>query len=124
MNRRALLLAAFALSGCAGGVRVVVAPANPGLQELEPLYRADAGREGLTISVASNGCTQKADFAFYAERKAEAVTLAFGRKRVDGCRSLAMGQTELAFTWSELGVPPRTPVFLLNPMTAWTGPGS
>ena len=37
MHRRGFLLAAFALSGCAtGGVRVV-APAKPGLQELEPL---------------------------------------------------------------------------------------
>ena len=130
MDRRGFLLTAFALSGCAtGGVRVAApakpaAPSNPGLQELEPLYRADAGREALTISVSSNGCTQKADFAFYVERQGDAVTLAFGRKRVDTCKSFAMGRTELVFTWAELGVPPRTPVFLLNPVTAWTGPGS
>jgi len=74
--------------------------------------------------VASNGCTAKADFAFYVERRAEAVTLAFGRKRIDTCKSFAMGKAELTFTWAELGVPPRTPVFLLNPLVAWTGPGS
>jgi hypothetical protein len=34
-----------------------------------------------------------------------------------------MGKTEIAFAWSELGLDPRTPVFLLNPVTAWTGPG-
>ena len=130
MDRRGFLLAAFALSGCAtGGVRVAaptkpVAAASPGLQELEALYRADAGREALTISVSSNGCTTKADFAFYVERQGEAVTLAFGRKRVDTCKAFAMGRAELVFTWAELGVPPRTPVFLLNPVTAWTGPGS
>lgn len=124
MNRRTFLLAALALSGCAsGGVRVI-APAGSGLAELEPLYRADAGRDALTISVASNGCTQKTDFAFHVERQADAVTVAFGRKRLDTCKSFAMGKTELSFTWAELGVPARAQVFLLNPLTAWTGPGS
>ena len=94
-----------------------------GLSELEPLYRAEAGREALIISVASNGCTAKADFAFYVERKGEAVALAFGRKRVDTCQSFAMGRTDLTFTWAELGVAPRTAVFLLNPLVGWTGPG-
>ena len=123
MHRRGFLLAAFALAGCAGGVRVV-APAGSALQELEPLYRADAGREVLTITVASNGCTQKADFAFFVERRGEAFTLAFGRKRVDPCKSFAMGRTDLSFTWAELGLPPRAPVFLLNPLLGWTGPGA
>ena len=123
MNRRAFVFAALALSGCApSGVRLS-APGG-GLSELEPLYRADAGREAITISVASNGCTAKADFAFYVERKGGAVNLAFGRKRIDPCKSFAMGKTDLIFTWSELGVEPRAEVFLLNPLTAWTGPGS
>jgi hypothetical protein len=56
------------------------------------------------------------------ERRGEAVTLAFGRKHVDTCRSFAMGHIDLVFTWAELGLAPRTPVFLLNPLTAWTGP--
>ena len=124
MNRRLFLLAALALSGCASaGVRVT-APPGSGLSELEPLYRADAGRETLTISVASNGCTAKADFAFYLERKGEALTLAFGRRRLDTCKSFAMGRTDLSFTWAELGVPARSQVFLLNPLVGWTGPGS
>jgi len=124
MLRRAFVLAALALSGCATAPARVAAPPPGPLSELEPLYRADAGREALVISVASNGCTAKADFAFYVERRAEAVTLAFGRKRIDTCKSFAMGKAELTFTWAELGVPPRTPVFLLNPLVAWTGPGS
>jgi hypothetical protein len=123
MHRRVFLFAALALAGCATAAPPILAPAGAGLAELEPLYRADARREGLVISVASNGCTAKADFAFYVERKGDAVTLAFGRKRVDTCRSFAMGRTDLSFTWDELGVAPRTPVFLLNPLLAWTGPG-
>lgn len=123
MNRRLFLLAALALSGCATATPTILAPAGSALAELEPLYRVEAGREALTISVASSGCTAKADFAFYLERKGEAVTLAFGRKRLDTCQSFAMGRTDLSFTWDELGVAPRTPVFLLNPLFAWTGPG-
>ncbi|MEW5684582.1 MAG: hypothetical protein AB1942_06665 [Pseudomonadota bacterium] len=123
MDRRLFLLAALALCGCAGGARVV-APAGAPLAELEPLYRAEAGRDALTISVASNGCTAKADFAFHLEREGETVTLAFARKRIDRCQSFAMGRTDLTFTWDELGVPARAPVFLLNPMTAWTGSGN
>ncbi|MFI4966387.1 MAG: hypothetical protein ACHP9T_13585 [Caulobacterales bacterium] len=123
MNRRLFLLTAVALGGCA---TVAAAPTvTPALQpfgELEPLYSAHAGRDALTIRVSSNGCTAKADFAFYVERRGDAVTLAFGRKHVDPCKSVAMGQAELAFTWAELGLAPNTLVFMLNPMTAWTGP--
>ena len=123
MDRRLFVLSALALTGCAtaapGG-----RPAPSDLAELEPLYRADAGREAIVISVASNGCTAKADFAFHVARSGAATTLAFGRRRIDTCKSFAMGRTELTFTWAELGVEPRAAVTLLNPLMAWTGPGS
>jgi hypothetical protein len=126
MNRRLFLAAALALGGCATVAEPPppVRPAPGALAELEPLYSAQAGRQALTIRVASNGCTAKPDFAFYVERRGETVTLAFGRRRIDPCKSFAMGQAELSFTWEELGLAPRTPVYLLNPLTAWTGPGS
>jgi hypothetical protein len=123
MNRRLFVLASLALGGCAS---VGVTPAGPPapLAELEPLYSAVAGREALTIRVASNGCTARPDFSFFVERRAGTIALAFARKRVDTCKSFAMGQTELAFTWAELGVDPKAGVLVLNPLVAWTGPGS
>ena len=124
MNRRLFLLAALALGGCATAGAPPVTPAREALGELEPLYSAQAGREALTIRVGSNGCTAKADFAFYVERRGEAVTLALGRKRIDPCKSFAMGHADLTFTWEELGLAPRANVLLLNPLTAWTGPGA
>ena len=123
MDRRIFTLAALVLAGCATHAPPILAPAASGLDELEPLYRVDAGPDALTISVASNGCTVRADFAFYVERRGEAVTVAFGRKRVDTCQSFAMGRTDLTFTLAELGIAPRTPIFLLNPLVGWTGPG-
>ena len=134
MNRRLFVLAALALSGCATvGPRAEKPPETPAptrglpptqttvLAELEPLYRAEAGRDTITIRVSSNGCTSKGDFAFFVERRGEAVTLAFGRRRIDTCRAFAMGHADLTFTWAELGLAPHAPVFLLNPLTAWTG---
>lgn len=124
MNRRLLLLAGLSLlTGCAS-TPPVVTPSAATHPELEAVYSAVAGREALTIQVASNGCTKKDDFAFYIDRKGPAPTVSFARKRLDQCRSFAMGKTELRFTWAELGLEPRTSVFLLNPLTAWTGPGS
>ncbi|MFC3070693.1 hypothetical protein [Phenylobacterium soli] len=125
MNRRVFLIAALALAGCASlPPPKIQAPPGSALQELEPLYLALAGRDALTIQVSSNGCTAKEDFAFYVEPRGEAVTLAFGRKRIDTCKSFAMGRQELTFSWAELGLKPRTPVFLLNPLVPWTGPGA
>ena len=122
MNRRLLLLAGLALV-CSCATPPVAAPAGGALQELEPLYQARATRDALVIRVSSNGCTKKEDFAFFLERKGEAVTLAFGRKRLDPCRSFAMGHADLVFSYAELGVTARTAMFVLNPLAAWTGPG-
>lgn len=120
MNRRLFLLASLALGGCATMTREPVGPPIP-LAELEPLYSANAGPDSLTIKVASNGCTAKPDFAFYVERRAGTVALAFGRKHVDVCK--AAGEAEIAFTWAELGLDPKAPVFLLNPVAAAPPPG-
>jgi hypothetical protein len=122
MNRRSIMLAALALAGCASAPRRLLSPTEAALPELEPLYGADAGRDGITISVASSGCTAKADFTFYVERRGGNLGLAFARRRLDTCKSLAVGRTELAFAWAELGVDPRRSVFLLNPLVAWAGP--
>ncbi len=122
MNRRLVLLAALALCGCA--TARVTPPSGAGFAELEPVYAVSAGREAVTIRVASNGCTTKADFAFFVEQKPTGAGLAFGRKKLDRCQSFAMGSTELSFSWDELGLKPGTSVFLLNPLERWTGPGS
>jgi hypothetical protein len=124
MNRRLFVLAALALAGCVTPKAPPrLTPADVALAELEPLYSAKAGPDGLAIQVSSNGCTAKADFTFYLERRGAVVTLAFARKRLDTCKSFAMGKTELIFSWDELGAPRGEQVFLLNPLTAWTGPG-
>jgi hypothetical protein len=118
MTRRHLILglAAAALAGCATpqGPPVAVAP-GAGPAELEAIYAVTATRDGLTVRVASNGCTRKEDFAFFVERKDGATTVAFARKRLDPCRSFAAGHADLAFSLEELGLARDAPVFVLNP---------
>lgn len=119
MNRRHLFLGlgALALSGCVSRpspVPIAISPgAGPG--ELEAIYAVTATRQGLTVRVSSNGCTAKADFAFFVERKGGATTVAFARKRIDTCRTIMAGHADLSFSLSELGIAPDTPVFVLNP---------
>jgi hypothetical protein len=124
MTRRFLKMASVAalLAGCATvPPPPILVPSGHPLAELEPLYAAAAGRRSLTITVASKGCTTKADFAFYVERQGEAVTLAFGRKRVDGCQRTNTEPVALSFTYAELGLASGDPVFLLNPLIARRG---
>jgi hypothetical protein len=116
MNRRFLLLAGLALlGGCASVPAPAAAPADAPFEELEPLIAARAGGEALTITVTSNGCTSKADFSVFVERKGRAVQVAFGRRKLDVCRA-APRPLELTFTWAELGLAAPQPVFLLNPL--------
>ena len=112
MDRRSVVLAFLALGGCAT-VGAPVEPRGP-LAELEPLLAARAGASGLTIRVASGGCTERDGFSFYVERRAGAVSVAVARKHVDVCKT--PGAAEITFTWAELGVAPRTPMFILNPI--------
>ncbi|MET3528244.1 hypothetical protein [Phenylobacterium koreense] len=125
MNRRLLLIAGLGLlAGCATVPGPTARSAPAPHPELEHLYAARAGKDALVIEVASNGCTKKEDFAFYLERRLQAATLSLARKRLDACRSFAMGKAELTFTWAELGIERPEAVFLLNPLIAWTGPGT
>jgi hypothetical protein len=127
MTRRALLFLSLALlAGCAsapsGPPQVIAAP-GASLPELEPVYAVAAGRDALTLIVASNGCTRKEDFAFHVERRDGVERLSFGRRRLDTCKSFAPGKVDIRFTWEELGLAGGAPVFLLNPLARWGGPG-
>ncbi|WP_269716261.1 hypothetical protein [Caulobacter sp. NIBR2454] len=121
MDRRHLiLLGAMALAGCAtmqrpGSVRLITTTDSV-FQALEPLYAASSGPGGLSIRVASNGCTAKTDITFHVEMKDGAAFIAFARRKLDACKGLAPVGVDVMFTYAELGVRPETPVFLLNPL--------
>ena len=117
LDRRGLLATGLllALGGCAtrGGARLIAGATGPG--ELESLEAASAGVDGLTLRVASHGCTTKADFAFYIDRSGREPAIAFARKRLDVCRA-APEVVELRFSYEELGLSGGGTVRLLNPV--------
>ena len=124
LHRRALLLGAVVLAagGWADGPRAE--PEPPDLAALEPFYAVSATPQGLTIRVASKGCTAKADFAFYVDRKpGGAAAVAFGRRSLDVCKTAKPGgHADLVFTYAELGLSADTPVAILNPIAPQPAP--
>ena len=120
MHRRQVL--AGALAAVVGGwaaARADPATIGPGLELLEPVYAISAAPTGLTLRVASSGCTTKSDFAFYVRRVSGQTTVAFGRQQAERCKPRgAGGHVDLIFSYAELGVGTGTPLTLLNPLTA------
>jgi len=116
LQRRALLLGAIALAADGWADLPRAEPQPPDLAALEPLYAVSAAPQGLTIRVASKGCTAKADFAFYVDRKpGGAAAIAFGRNSLDICKAAKPGgHVDLVFSYAELGLSADTPLAILN----------
>ena len=91
-SRRLMLLGAVALlAGCATNPPAVMAPTSA-YEELEPVFAVSSAYEAISIRVSSNGCTTKADFTFYVERRGGGgAAVAFARTNPDNCRSFARG---------------------------------
>ncbi len=118
MNRRLLILAsAVWLAGCV--TRPVSGP-EPGfsgpLAELETVHGFRAGPDGVSLSLTSGGCTDRTDIVHYIERRGREFGLAIARKRLDRCVSAPGTESEIHFTYQDLGLPPGSVVFLLNPI--------
>lgn len=119
LDRRGLLATGLllALGGCVqgpGGV-LLIRGQDPS-SELEPLQAVRAGPVGVTFRVASRGCTTKADFVFYLDRKDGLPRIAFARKRLDVCSGSAESQAEITFSYDELGVTNHGKLVVLNPL--------
>lgn len=104
--------AALALSGCA---TAPVLKAGETLPELEPLLSVSADAGGLTIMVASRGCTRREDFVFRVEPRGRDMAVAFARRRLEVCRSPGAQPAALRFSYDELGVKAGQGVMILNP---------
>jgi hypothetical protein len=111
MMRLIVLLAALA----------VAAPAVAQVRPIEPLYAIRVGQGAVTVTVASNGCTAKADFTIGVLKQAPASTVLFARKHPDLCRA-APGHVELVYSFSDLGLAPGDAFVLANPLAADPAP--
>ena len=120
MHRRGVLASGLAAAMAAWApARADPAPGEAGLELLEPIYAVSATPAGLTVRVASSGCTTKSDFAFYVRRADAGTTIAFGRRQAERCKPRGTGgHVDLTFSYAELGVSADAPLTLLNPLTA------
>jgi hypothetical protein len=119
-DRRRLLTAGLllALSGCVGrGGVTLVAGGRNAPAELEALSAIEADATGLTLKVASTGCTTREDFTFYVDRSGPQPTVAFARKRLDLCKRTRT-TADVRFSYQELGVPGQGRLAVLNPVSA------
>src|SRR5665213_520544 len=95
------------------------APQKP---RLEPIYSFTVTRTGLTVVVASNGCTHKEDFAPRTSGPGRNAVIGFYRKRPDTCRPVAAGHAELRYGFAELALTPNVRLKVLNEFTADPSP--
>ena len=119
LDRRGVLATGLllALGGCAGrGGITLVTTAGGEAGGLESLRAVTAEPMGLTIRVASSGCTTKADFAFYVDPTGRRPTIAFARKHLDVCHAPDPGEVMLTFSYGELGLVGRGMLVVLNPL--------
>ncbi len=118
LDRRGMLAAGLflALGGCAtrSGVTLVAGERNAPA-ELETLGGVEADATGLTLRVASTGCTSRDDFTFYVDRSGAQPAVAFARRRLDLCRR-ARTTTAVRFSYQDLGVPGHGRLAVLNPV--------
>lgn len=70
----------------------------------------------LVIRVASNGCTQKGDFAITVRRRGDAHDVTIERTREDYCRAIVHGGVEIPWGFEELGLRRGAAVRVLNPV--------
>jgi hypothetical protein len=90
---------------------------------LEPIYSLTVTRTGLIVTVPSNGCTRKEDFAARTSGPGRNAVIGFYRRRPDMCRALVAGHAELRYVFAELALTPNVKLKVLNEFTADPSPG-
>lgn len=88
---------------------------------IEPVYGVSANGAGVTVRMASGGCTHKSDLTV-ALSKGPRPMLLIARKHPDACRT--PGRADIVFTWEELGLKPGQAFSFANPLTMEPGGGT
>ncbi len=84
---------------------------------IEPVYGVSVDKAGVTVRMASNGCTKKGDLTVAVAKTTARPLLLIARKHPDLCRA-ATRPVEIAWTFDDLGLAADEPFSLANPLTA------
>jgi Fe-S cluster assembly iron-binding protein IscA len=85
-------------------------------QELEKIISSEPAPTGITVTVATGGCTEKADFQVSSSPGADGKTsIELKRTKADSCKGNFPDGLKLHYTWAELKLPDGTQVAVKNP---------
>jgi len=70
----------------------------------------------ITITVHSNGCTERGDFDVDIDRDDDTFNIGFQRVEKDNCKALVPEGRRLTWTYEELGLPRYAKVMIINPV--------
>jgi len=84
---------------------------------LAELKAAETTGAGISVTVATGGCTEKSDFEAGAQPAAKgAANVEIRRLKRDDCKGNFPAGLKLLFTWNELKLPAGTKLHVKNPM--------
>ncbi len=115
MRSLAILACSLLLTACAAASGAQTPP-------IEAIYGLTATKAGVTVRLASNGCTKKSDLTVAVRADPARPLLLVARKHPDPCRSFVAGHTEVTWSYEELGLKPGDVFVLANPITADPSP--
>ncbi len=88
---------------------------------IEPVYAVSVGKAGVTVRLASNGCTQKSDLTAAISTAPPRPLVLIARRHADACRG-PPGAVEIVWRYEDLGLRPGQAFSLANPLTAEPSP--
>jgi hypothetical protein len=97
---------------------LLVAAGAPAMasQELEKIISSEPAPTGITVTVATGGCTGKADFQVSSSPVADGKTsIELRRTKADTCKGNFPDGLKLHYTWAELKLPDGTQIAVRNP---------
>jgi hypothetical protein len=122
MKRLVMMAACGAAAASMGGCVIVDADVHDhgwGEGEFGRVYGAEVNARDpeVSITVHSNGCTEKNDFNFVVRNTGQdEFDIGFRRERPDNCKALVIEGRRLTWTFAELGIPRNSSVYILNPV--------
>jgi hypothetical protein len=86
-------------------------------QGLEKIIASEPAPTGITITVATGGCTEKADFQVISSPAAGGkASIELRRTKGDSCKGNFPDGLKLHYTWAELKLPEGTQISVKNPV--------
>jgi hypothetical protein len=103
------------------GVLVIAGSASADVAPpIEPVFAVTAGRDGITVRMASHGCTKKSDLTVAVAKTVPRPLILVTRKHPDVCKAIDLSHADIIWSYAELGLQADLPFNIGNPLIADT----